>query len=261
MDSSSREIAADDLPSARAGLGVRAATLRYDGVALFEDLDFDLHPGETVALLGVSGIGKSSLLRLIAGLETGGECRAGLTFDGAPLRPDQVSWMGQSDLLLPWLSVLENTVLGARLRGEAPERGRARDLLATLGLGEDLDKPPRQLSGGMRQRTALARTLMEDRSLVLMDEPFSALDALTRYRLQDLVVERLAGRSVLLVTHDPMEAARMADRVLVLSGRPARLHAAELPPEPPPRDPGDQALQAVLRDLLHLLGEATENPA
>ena len=114
--------------------------------------------------------------------------------------------MAQSDLLLPWLGALDNVLLGRRLRGERGGRRAARALLAEMGLAGSESLRPAALSGGMRQRVALARTLFEDRPIVLMDEPFAALDAITRTRLQDLAVARLGGRTVLLVTHDPLEA-------------------------------------------------------
>ncbi len=130
--------------------------------------------------------------------------------------------MSQKDLLLPWLSVLENVRLGARLRGETSDTTpRALSLLKAAGLATRANDRPDTLSGGMRQRAALARTLMEDRPVVLMDEPFSAVDPLTRLGLQDLAARMLAGRTVIFVTHDPMEALRLGYRVLVLNGNPA----------------------------------------
>ena len=130
--------------------------------------------------------------------------------------------MAQDDLLLPWYTVLDNVLLGARLRREVTEekRERAKQLIDRAGLTDSVSKYPDALSGGMRQRVALLRTLMEDRSVILMDEPFSALDALTRMKLQDLAAGMTRGRTVLLVTHDPMEALRMGDRVMVLGGSP-----------------------------------------
>ena len=135
--------------------------------------------------------------------------------------------MAQQDLLLPWLGALDNVLLGYRLRGVSRAelkrlRERGRELLDRVGLGGREGDLPATLSGGMRQRVALARTLMEDRPVVLMDEPFSALDAITRFRLQDLAAEMLAGRTVLLVTHSPSEAVRLGHRLYVLSGQPAR---------------------------------------
>jgi putative hydroxymethylpyrimidine transport system ATP-binding protein len=124
--------------------------------------------------------------------------------------------MAQSDLLMPWLDLPENVCLGARLRGEAADLSRARHLLAQVGLSDHLDKRPAALSGGQRQRVALARTLMEDRPVVLLDEPFSALDAKSRAQMQDLAAELLKGRTVLHVTHDTAEAARLAHRVLLM---------------------------------------------
>ena len=149
-----------------------------------------------------------------------------------------------------WLNVEQNVLLGARLRGEVPDRAAARELLHRVGLDGEEGALPDTLSGGMRQRAALARTLMEDRPVVLMDEPFSAVDAITRYRLQSQAVELLAGRTVLLVTHDPMEALRIGHRIHVLSGGPARLDAPLVPAGAPPRRLSAPELAALHDDLL-----------
>ena len=162
--------------------------------------------------------------------------------------------MAQQDLLLPWLNVLDNVTLGNRLRGERVDQQRALDLLMRVGLTDAALARPDALSGGMRQRAALARTLMEDRPVVLMDEPFSGLDALTRLRLQALAAELLAGRTVLLVTHDPLEALRLGEHILIMNGRPATLSALPDLPGVPPRDPGDPAVQDAYRAILRLLG-------
>lgn len=178
-------------------VSLRAARLVYSGLALFNGLDLELAGGSFTCLLGPSGIGKSSLLRLLAGLTSpgvSGELRGG---DGQSLT-GRVAYMAQQDLLLPWLSVLDNITLGNRLRGEKADQQQALNLLEHVGLADAAFTRPDTLSGGMRQRAALARTLMEDRPVVLMDEPFSGLDALTRLRLQALSAQLLAGRTVLL---------------------------------------------------------------
>ena len=234
---------------------LRAARLVYGGLVLFDGLDLELVGGGFTCLLGPSGIGKSSLLRLLAGLTSPGVSGELCGGDGLPL-DGRVAYMAQQDLLLPWLNVLDNVTLGNRLRGEAVDRSRALELLARVGLAGDALARPDVLSGGMRQRAALARTLMEDRPVVLMDEPFSGLDALTRLRLQTLAAELLAGRTVLLVTHDPLEALRLGDRVLIMNGRPATLSALPDLPGAPPREPGDPRVQAAYRAILRRL-EAT----
>jgi len=165
--------------------------------------------------------------------------------------------MAQQDRLLPWLGVLDNVLLGYRLRGdEAARRAaepHARALLTEVGLGDRLNALPRTLSGGMRQRVALARTLCENRPVILMDEPFAQLDAVTRLDLQDLAVRLLAGRTAVLVTHDPLEALRVGHEVRVLYGSPFTVGPAIVPPGPMPRDPADPALLALqarlIRDL------------
>ena len=190
---------------------------RHGDVILFDELDLVLEGGQWTCLLGPSGVGKSTILRLIAGLHTGGEFNGSIeSTDGRPLR-EQVAYMAQADLLLPWLDVRANVMLGASLRGEEPMSERAGQLISQVGLSNHADKRPHELSGGMRQRAALARTLMEDKPLLLLDEPFSSLDARTRSEMQELAFEVLLGRTVMLVTHDPAEAARIAHQVFLLT--------------------------------------------
>ncbi len=237
-------------------VSITDARLEYGGLVLFGGLSLTLAAGRITALLGPSGIGKTSLLRLIAGLAPVGESGRVSCDDGDGVA-GRVAYMAQSDLLLPWLSVLDNVALGARLRGEAADRDKARALLAELGLAGSEAALPQSLSGGMRQRAALARTLMEDKPIVLMDEPFSRLDAITRARLQDLAVSALAGRTVLLVTHDPLEAIRIAERIEVMAGRPASLGEPIIPPGIAPRDTSTTEMAALYGALMGRLGAAT----
>lgn len=238
------------------GVDLRDITLGYDGVPLFAGLDFHLTSGRCTCLLGPSGVGKSSLLRVIAGLlpPDRGTVRA---TDGSPI-DGRIAWMGQSDGLLPWLTVEENICLGPRLRGNRPERERAERLLTEVGMGTYGDRLPNTLSGGQRQRVALARTLMEDRPLILMDEPFSSLDAITRSRLQGLAATSLAGRTVLLVTHDPLEALRLGHRIHVMTGTPATIEPALCPDGEPPRAVDDRHLLDLQATLLGRLADAAD---
>ncbi|WP_370155519.1 ABC transporter ATP-binding protein [Ferrovibrio sp.] len=219
---------------------IRCPGFAYDGLPVLDAFTLDLQPGEIVAILGPSGGGKSTLLKLLAGLLPG--CTG-------PSLTAQTAWMAQQDLLLPWLTVRQNILLGSRLRGESPAQAEADALLARLGLAAHGGSRPATLSGGMRQRVALARTLLENRPLVLMDEPFSALDAVTREAMQDLACSQLAGRAVVLVTHDPAEACRIAHRILLLDGRPARLREILRLPQPVPRDVRSSALLPALRQV------------
>ena len=222
-------------PAANGGLPLPLAVRltgsgQVQGAPLFSDIALDVPAGQWTCLLGPSGCGKSTLLRLIAGLETGVDFDGRVTAsDGAPLA-GRVAYMAQDDLLMPWLDIADNVSLGARLRGQPAPPGRAAELIGRLGLDAHAHKRPAQLSGGQRQRVALARTLMEERPLVLLDEPFSALDARTRADMQDLAAETLAGRTVLLVTHDPAEAARLGEHVAVMEGG----GISQVPPPPSP---------------------------
>ncbi|PSW19953.1 ABC transporter ATP-binding protein [Photobacterium sanctipauli] len=221
------------------GVALNRATLRYNDATepLFSNLSLTLPAGEWTCLLGKSGCGKTTLLRHLAGLlgdkvEWQGELT---TSDDSPLFGN-VAYMAQQDLLLPWLNVLDNVCLSSRFGAkQVSDHARAIKLLEAVGLNGYEKATPDQLSGGMRQRVALARTLMQDKPLVLMDEPFSALDAVTRHKLQSLSAKLLKGRTVLLITHDPQEALRLGHHIHIMSGSPASLLPLGVPNSAPPR--------------------------
>ncbi len=220
------------------------------------DFEMKLAPGAWTCLLGPSGSGKSTLLRLIGGLLDGADVVAN---DGGPVI-NRLAMMAQQDGLLPWLTVIDNVTIGYRLRGvragDAATRDRAHAFLAKVGLADVAASYPATLSGGMRQRVALARTLMEDRPIVLMDEPFSALDAISRHRLQDMVAELFADRTVLLVTHNPLEALRLGHAIHVIGGMPAHLDAAIQPGGSVPRGGSDKVILRHQGELLDRLADA-----
>jgi putative hydroxymethylpyrimidine transport system ATP-binding protein len=212
-------------------LAARKVTVTKGSVRVLGGLDLVIEPGTFVALIGLSGAGKSTLLGLLAGLESPDE--GIIEKDGAALaHPGSVAYMPQSDLLLPWRSVVANVSLGLEATG-VPRRAARKEALAALerfGLEEFARVPPAALSGGMRSRVALLRTALLGRDTLLLDEPFGALDALTRRDLQGwlLGVRDELAATIVLVTHDVDEALLLADRVIVLSRRPARV-ALDLP--------------------------------
>lgn len=185
------------------------------------------------------------MLRLIAGLPIGG------VFDGVIENARPVALMAQDPGLLSWLNVRENIALGARLRAQAVDRDRLDGILDRTGLTPFALHRPHALSGGQRQRVALARTLMEERELVLLDEPFSALDVRMRLMMQDLSAGLLRGRTVLMVTHDPAEASRISDHIVVLTETGlTEIAVAKSHTPRAPTDPDNMALQAHLLTLL-----------
>jgi ABC-type nitrate/sulfonate/bicarbonate transport system ATPase subunit len=200
-------------------------------------------PGEAfVSLVGPSGCGKSTLLRMLAGLLVPDEGTATVDGEDAAGRPGLVAYMPQKDLLFPWRRALANATLGAEVAGVAKDeaQARARELLPLFGL-EGFERAwPNQLSGGMRQRLALLRTFLTPRRTLLLDEPFGALDAITRREMQAWLQEvwQRDRRTVLFVTHDVEEALLLSDTVAVMSPRPGRIVARVAVPFPRPRPPG-----------------------
>jgi NitT/TauT family transport system ATP-binding protein len=213
-----------------------------DEVRTLSNISFSLAEHEILALVGPSGCGKTTLFNIIAGLIEPTEGSVHVQGELVQGATGHVGYMLQKDLLLPWRSVLGNVVLGLEVRGTEPDQARATalNLIKTYGLGGFEHAKPATLSGGMRQRVAFMRTLAFDPEVILLDEPFSALDFQTRLLLQGEVMRiiRERGKSVILVTHDIGEAITMADRIIVLSNRPATvkdIHRIELSPRE--RDP------------------------
>jgi len=238
--------------------------LSLGGQVIYDRLSFHVERGEFVCLLGPSGCGKSTSLRLIGDLlqaESGS-----VMVDGkAPAQAWQdVAFVFQSPRLAPWRNALDNVLLGLELRrgrGQARQsQERARELLALVGLADSAHKYPSMLSGGERQRVALARALAVDPSIVLMDEPFSALDPNTRRRLRAEIesIWQRTGRTVLLVTHDIEEAIVLADRIVLLSNKPTRVLESIAVTVPRPRRLEGHPELAALKDRLHHLFQSLE---
>lgn len=216
-------------------LEVRGLTVRAGGATLVRDLSLDLAEGRLTCLIGPSGCGKSSVVKWLAGvlapeLQVEGNACIDGKIQGLPHK--DIAYQPQQDTLFPWLTITENVCLGLEVRGlgRPAARDKVRGLFQGFGLTGHEDSFPDQLSGGMRQRAAFLRTIVQDTRVLLLDEPFSALDAVTRLRMQDWLIERLAEqpRAVLMVTHDLYEATQMADRVLVMAARPGRI-CADIP--------------------------------
>ena len=213
-------------------LEYRDVTMRFAGAkgsvfTAIEQVNIAVEDGEVVSLIGPSGCGKSTLLNIGAGLYAPSVGDAYVDGERVEGPNEHVAFMLQKDLLLPWRTIEQNVMLGTEIRklDTAKSRQKARDLLAAFRLGEFAERYPHQLSGGMRQRAALARTLAVDPSVLLLDEPFSAVDAQTRIMLQHDLAQTLknAKKTALLITHDLLEAVILSDRVLVMSRRPGRI--------------------------------------
>lgn len=233
------------------GILVHDLSFQYEGKYLFKNLNCQISSASFTGLLGKSGIGKSSLLKIIAGILEPDHGNVEGTNHSSLL--NRIAYMGQQDLLFPWLNIMENVCLGAKLRGEIADKARATDLIEKVGLYKERNQYPASLSGGMRQRAAIARTLYEQRPVVLMDEPFSALDAVTRSTIQELAYDVLRDKTVLIVTHDPAEAARLCDTIFILEGQPAQFLEPLRVGGRAPRsldDPSFIATQTLLMNIL-----------
>ena len=243
--------------------GVRKAWDTPGGtVTALDGIDLLVDRREFVVFLGPSGCGKSTLLYLIAGLE---QLTAGtITSGGAEVKGPGTDrgLIFQESSLFPWMSVGENVTFGLKLRGMGAEERRsiASDLLRKVGLADAADKRPDQLSGGMRQRAAMARALALRPEVLLLDEPFAALDVQTRSKMQDFLIEvwRESGASMLFVTHHIDEAVGLADRVVVFTSRPGRIKSIVPIDLPRPRDPRSPAFHALSDHLTDLLRDEVD---
>ena len=222
-------------------LEVKHISKRFDGKPVLQDISIELNQGELVCLLGVSGGGKTTLFNVISGLLQ--PDRGQVLLDGKDItgKPGQISYMLQKDLLLPYRTIEDNVALPLLLKGTKKEeaRNQVRPMFAQFGLEGTQKKYPAQLSGGMRQRAALLRTYMFSQEVALLDEPFSALDTLTKsaiHRWYLDVMEKIR-LSTLFITHDIDEAILLSDRIYLLSGQPGRITAEIVIREPKPRDP------------------------
>ncbi|SDW25122.1 NitT/TauT family transport system ATP-binding protein [Marininema mesophilum] len=238
---------------------------RHDQVNALAPISFRIQPGAFVSFVGASGCGKSTVLSLVAGLisPTAGELR----LFGEPIKgPSQrISYMLQQDCLLDWRTVEQNITLGLSFRGSHGSKtaAHARYLLAELGLSHTLHQYPSQLSGGMRQRVALVRTLAVQPELLLLDEPFSALDYQNKLHLEELLVDVLHGRKMtaLLVTHDLEEAIALSDTIYVMGGRPGTLRRIiEVPTEIRDASPLAARSMPTFRSLFIELWKEIESP-
>ncbi len=218
-----------------------------NGLAGFQNLSFTVQEGETVGILGTSGCGKSTLLRVLSGLDEGFEGE----IEVAGLGEQPIGMIFQEPRLMPWLMVKENILFGVK----DSKRVDVQEYLQLVGLSDFGNHYPKDLSGGMAQRTAIARALIGQPSVLLLDEPLSALDAFTKMQLQDLLLEIQAVRSttMIIVTHDIDEALYLCDRILILGGQPGTLAAELSVAETRPRNRGDLSLAAKKAEILDVL--------
>lgn len=230
---------------------------------LVDDLSFTLPGTGITALIGPSGCGKTSVLKWLAGIPSAGLRAEGqLRLHGAPCTPPDsaLSYQPQNDALFPWLTIAENAALGLRVAGMSHRAAMSKvaALFPSFGLAGCEERFPAQLSGGMRQRAAFLRTIVQESRVVLLDEPFSALDAVTRIKMQKWLLDRLSERprAVLLVSHDLHEVASLADRILVMAANPGRI-VAEIPVTTPPGQRNEAGMAPLRETLKSLLLEET----
>lgn len=246
---------------------LKNVTLAYHQKIIFSGLNLFLPAGQWTSLIGPSGAGKTSLLRVIAGLVKStnetvqGECYAE---NALPLF-QQIAYMAQTDLLLPWMSVIDNITLGIKLRSAKSHEysesyQTATALLRKVNLQDTMHLYPHQLSGGMRQRVALVRTFMENKPIVLMDEPFTGLDAIARYKLQDLAANLLRNKTVLFISHDLVEALRLSHKIyMMLPNHPSPLKEIAHLDSSIPRSMTNAELMALQPVLFQELMHATSH--
>ena len=208
--------------SSQFGIQVQNISFKYKDKLIFDNFSLDFPPNKTTSILGNNGIGKSTLLKLLSGLEK--------PLKGTILNYEQksicksISYMGQSDQLLPWANIKDNITLGYKLRKEKFPKAMLDNLTRILKLTGFLNHLPKELSGGTKQRTALARTLIENKPIILMDEPFSSLDTITKKNLRNLTKSLIRNRTLVLVTHDIIEALELSHQIIIFRGSPVKVH-------------------------------------
>ena len=231
-----------------------------NGVHALEGVSLEVGPGEVVAVVGGSGCGKSTLLRAISGLDTPSQGR--VVLDGIQITEphEEIGIIFQEPRLLPWLTVADNVGFGLEHRPRAERKARVNDALSRVGLTDKANMWPRELSGGQAQRVAIARALVPRPEVLLLDEPFSSLDAFTRADLQDHLLDLWADTSptLILVTHDVDEAVVLADRVLVMRPRPGRIYEEIADGLPRPRDRQSAAFDFAKRRVLAALDRSLD---
>ncbi|QGH34136.1 ATP-binding cassette domain-containing protein [Gracilibacillus salitolerans] len=235
-------------------LALRDVSRSFNGTTAVKNVNLEVKPGEIIGLLGTSGCGKSTLLRAISGLDP--EYDGEIEINGTVSKEihDTTGFIFQEPRLLPWLNVLENVTFG--LTGSRKEKeNRAIDYLESVGLRGKERLYPRELSGGMAQRVAIARALVTSPEILLLDEPFSALDAFTKMQLQDLLLDvwKKYQSTIVLVTHDIDEATYLCDRVVILRGQPGEVDREFTIEQKRPRDRGSEELAHLKSEILESL--------
>ena len=246
-------------------LKVKGVTKTFDSETIIQNISLELHEGEIVSLLGVSGGGKTTLFNIISGLSLPDEWSVWLGNEEVTGKPGNVSYMLQKDLLLPYRTILDNVALPLMIRGmkKKEAREKAATYFAEFGLEGTEKKYPAQLSGGMKQRAALLRTYLFSQKVALLDEPFSALDMLTKQSMHEwyLDVMEKIKLSTLFITHDIDEAILLSNRIYLLTGKPGQITKEIVIPEPKPRTQDfkltEEFLQYKKEILKHLSGEET----
>lgn len=243
-------------------LHIEGLSAAYDGQPILSDVSFDVEEGAFVSILGPSGCGKSTILNILAGVVT--PQSGTITVDGQPLRQpgEHFAYMPQEDLLLPWKTIMDNVCLyGTIHKQKAQAREKAQALFPVFGLQDYEQAYPDELSGGMRQRAAFLRTALCHADILLLDEPFGALDVITRSDMQDWLATMRSqlGKTTLLVTHDIDEAIYLSDKILILNGRPASIKQEIVLTEQPRSREWLYAQGALRTDIYKLLREANSH--
>jgi putative hydroxymethylpyrimidine transport system ATP-binding protein len=230
---------------------IQNLNLDFKGKSLFKNLNFNILENKSTALLGCSGVGKSTLLRCIADLEIENISNGKIVLKEGT----DIAWLSQENSLYPWLSILDNVQLYHYLKGSKTKQTlqKAKELLEQVNMSKHCEKKTYELSSGQKQRVALARTLMQEANLILMDEPFSALDAITKIQLQDLTCDLLQNKTIVLVTHDPQEAIKLANHIYILKDQPVTLEEVASVEGTPPHKLSNEKLWNLQEELISKL--------